>query len=399
MTWVEQYRAKTFDEIKGQDAALIKIKSFLEEYSKTKSKKAIILHGPPGTGKTTLAYVMANHLNSEIFELNASDLRNKDSLEETLKPAIEQKSLFKKGKLILVDEVDGLSASDRGGLPLLLDMVKRARIPIVITANDIWDKKFITLRQTCEIAQLKEVSYKIIKDILISILRKEGKFIENEALTSISIKSKGDVRAAINDAQMMATDGRLPLIQSEISERDKEKDIFNVLRYIFKNHPKEDMLELFDKVDMSIDDIALWIEENIPKEYKNEVLARAYERLSKADIFKNRIYRHQHWRFLIYENILLSYGIAAAKSQSQEISTSFISYTKPSRILKIWLNNQKIAKRKTITEKYASIVHTSQKSALQNFPIISSFMNNPNVVRELRLSEEENAYLENYLRK
>src|SRR3989344_7763366 len=92
MTWVEKHRAKTFTEIRGQEAALEKIHSFLNDFGKPKPKKAMLLHGPPGTGKTTLAYVTANMLQSEIFELNASDLRDRTRLEESLKPAIQQKS-------------------------------------------------------------------------------------------------------------------------------------------------------------------------------------------------------------------------------------------------------------------------------------------------------------------
>src|SRR3989338_5680922 len=115
-TWTEKYRPISFAEIRGQEEAVARIKSFVEEFDLKKDsakKKAIILHGMSGTGKTTLAHVAAKETNSEIFELNASDLRNKKNLQEILKPAIEQKSLTKKKKIILVDEVDGISAVDR----------------------------------------------------------------------------------------------------------------------------------------------------------------------------------------------------------------------------------------------------------------------------------------------
>ena len=70
---------------------------------------------PPGTGKTTLAHVLAYDMEYELYELNASDMRNKSSLNERLKPVLEQKSLFESGKVILIDEVDGISGEDRGG--------------------------------------------------------------------------------------------------------------------------------------------------------------------------------------------------------------------------------------------------------------------------------------------
>ena len=84
MTWVEKHRPKTFEEIKGQDIALTQIKEFIEKFNLrklTKSvKKALVLHGPPGTGKTTIAHAIAKETNSEIFELNASDFRNKTKI-------------------------------------------------------------------------------------------------------------------------------------------------------------------------------------------------------------------------------------------------------------------------------------------------------------------------------
>ena len=78
--WTEKYRPKYFSDIKGQEIAVGKIRDFVKNFSK--SKKAIILHGPPGTGKTSLAHVAAIESDSEIFELNASDLRNKENLTE-----------------------------------------------------------------------------------------------------------------------------------------------------------------------------------------------------------------------------------------------------------------------------------------------------------------------------
>ena len=68
MTWIEKYRPKSFNEIKGQELTIEKLKAFIKYFGT--GKKAIILHGPPGAGKTTLAHIAARETNSEIFELN-----------------------------------------------------------------------------------------------------------------------------------------------------------------------------------------------------------------------------------------------------------------------------------------------------------------------------------------
>ena len=141
--WTEKYRPVYFIDIKGQELAVEKIREFLRKFKR--GEKAIILYGPPGTGKTALAYVIANETKSEIFELNASDLRNSEKLRTILQPATEQQPLTKKSKIILVDEVDGISEVDRGGLSELAGLIESSSHPMIMTANDIWNKKFSEL--------------------------------------------------------------------------------------------------------------------------------------------------------------------------------------------------------------------------------------------------------------
>ena len=386
MQWTEKYRPTYFIDIEGQELAVEKIREFLRRFGK--KERAIILYGPPGTGKTALAHVAAKDTNSEIFELNASDLRNREKLDTILRPATEQKPLTKKGKIILVDEVDGISEADRGGITELLSLIESSAHPVIITANDIWGKKFSGLRKKSELVQLKEVDYKTIKNVMISILRKERKFIDNDILTNIAIKAKGDLRAAINDLQTAS--GMEDPSQILIDERNKEIDIFTALRMVFKGKPTNTHLRIFDSVNMPIDEIILWVEENIPAEYQGEELARAYDALSKVDIFKRRIYRQQYWRFVVYENAFLSYGVSSSK---KNIKTGFTSYKKPTRILKIWLNNRRIEKKKSIAKKYARYVHIGEKRALKEFPTIKAFLLKPDVQKELKLSEDEIGYL------
>ena len=387
MNWIEKYRADKFEDIKGQDAAVAKAKIFLKYFGS--GKKAMILHGPPGTGKTTLTHILAKENNSELFELNASDLRNKDKLREVLKPAIEQKSLSKKSKIILVDEVDGISGVDKGGLSELLTLVNLSKYPVIITANDVWDRKLNQLRQKCEMTAMKEVDYRFIEEILNQILKKEKIVLNPNIVKSISTRVRGDIRAAINDLQAVAYSKDPSLITFD--ERNKEIDIFNALRIIFKEKASNETLKILDSVNMTTDEIILWVEENIPLEYQGKELERAYDLLSKVDLFKGRIYKQQYWRFLIYENIFLSYGISSAK---QSFKKGFTSYKKPSRILKIWLHNQRTAKKKSISEKYAKFVHVGTKRAMSEFPIIKNIIkSNPKIIKELKLEKEEIEYL------
>jgi len=387
--WTEKYRPKSFSDVEGQEQAVFLLKEFLKKFGRGGDNRAVIIYGPPGTGKTSLAYAAADANKAELFELNASDLRNREKLREILRPATEQKSLTKENKVILVDEVDGISETDRGGLLELLALVESSAYPLVITANDIWNRKFTGLRKKSDLIQLKEIDYKTIKNIMISILRKEKKFLDMDVLTNIAVKARGDLRAAVNDLQT-ASGMKNP---SEIifDERNKEMDIFSALRMIFKGKPTESMLQLYDSVNMPLEEIMLWVEENIPAEYQGEELAKAIDALSKVDIFKRRIYRQQYWRFLVYENALLSYGISSSK---KNVKTGFTSYKRPTRILKIWLNNQRTEKKKSIAKKYSQYVHIGEKRAMSEFSTIKPFLMKPKVQEELRLSQEEIEYLQ-----
>ncbi|MFH1365716.1 MAG: replication factor C large subunit [archaeon] len=388
MTWVEKYRPKYLEQIKGQDEAVSKVLGFINDFGK--KKKAIVLHGPPGTGKTTIAHAIANEKNSEIFELNASDLRNKANLQEILRPAMEQQSLTKKNKIILVDEVDGIAGKiDFGGITELISIIEATSYPIIITANDIWKKNLSELRKKAELIGLKEITKKEITQVLLEILEQEKIFLNLNIVTSIVERAKGDLRAAINDLQAVSRTRDPSLLT--LDERDKDVDIFSVLRKIFKESPTTKMLGDFDTVNMPIDEISLWIEENIPAEYKGEELAKAIECLSKADIFKGRIYKQQYWRFLVYQNILLSYGISASKKYPRK---NFTKYNKPTRILKIWMSNQRSIRKKSIAEKYSKLAHIGEKRARNEFPILKQIINsNPAIGKELKLTPEEFEYL------
>jgi replication factor C large subunit len=112
--------------------------------------------------------------------------------------------------------------------------------------------------------------------------------------------------------------------------------------------------------------------------------------LSRADVFRGRIRKQQHWHFLSYVNDLSTAGIAVSKDEKYH---SAPTYKRTMRILKIWQANQKYAKRKQIAEKIASKTHASKKRVIQNMPYIQNMFRNKKmaeaIAKDLELEREE----------
>src|SRR5690606_18033292 len=126
----------------------------------------------------------------------------------------------------------------------------------------------------------------------------------------IARASGGDVRAAINDLQNLGKNISLNDALN-LSQRDTKKSIEEALRIIYKTKNSELALRALDDVDLDLDQLFLWIEENTPLEYlKVEDLDKALDSLAEADKFFGRIRKWQYYRFYVYCFNLLTAGIS-----------------------------------------------------------------------------------------
>lgn len=382
--WTKKYIPKTTREIIGQEESIIKLKQSLN------LKKPFLVHGPTGTGKTSIAIALAKELGLELFEINASDARNKESIQNILGSSMNQQSLFSKGKLILIDDIDALSGTkDRGGLGAVEELITKPKHLTILTCIDIWDDKFSKLRRKCILIEFHSLKKDSIVPQLKKICDLENITYAEKDLQEIAKLSKGDLRAAINDLQTFSITKTLST--EDKSERDKEEDLVFCLRKILKSKKWDETINIFDKTNEDLNECMLWLDENLPKEYSSNDLKKAYEHLSRADVFNGRIRRWQHWRFLIYINILITSGVALSK---KETNTETPEYTRTSRILKLWMANVRNAKKKSISEKIANVTHTSKHRAIKDtYPYLRKILRYPEVMTELELDEEEIEWL------
>jgi len=364
--YTKKYSPSNLKEITGQDNAIKELKNFVSNFKKNK-KNAAWLYGPSGSGKTCSAHALANELHLEILEINSSDFRNKDQIEQKVGSAVCQQSLFSKGKIILVDEIDGLSGTkDRGGLQALIKLISKTSFPIILTSTNPWDFKFNSLRNRCNLIEFEPLNYISISDVLKHICTKEKIPIKNEVLNTLARRAGGDCRAAVNDLQILSETGKEITRESidELTDRDREDTMLNALIKIFKTTDPKIAITAFDSVKADVNEQFLWIDENLPNEYeKPSDLSRAYDKLSKADIFNRRIRRWQHWRFLVYINALLTAGIAVSKDEKYH---KFVQYKPTGRLLKLWWAKQKSFKKKAIASKIAEKTHSSTKEIIKD---------------------------------
>ncbi|MEA2035922.1 MAG: replication factor C large subunit [Nanoarchaeota archaeon] len=396
--FTKKYAPNSLKDIRGQDAAISELKNSFDNLKKSK-KRAIWVYGPSGTGKTSLAHTLANEFGYELIEVNASDFRNANQINEKIGGAAFQQSLFSKGKIILVDEVDGLAGrQDRGGIPALVKIIDKTTFPIILTATNPWDSKFSTLRKRCTLIELNSLDYKDITSVLEHICKKENINYEGDVIKSLARRAGGDLRAAINDLQTLTELHKNLTKESleELAQRSKEESIPSALLKVFKTTDPKVAITAFDNVKEDLDQRLLWLDENLPHEYTNPMdLARAYDKLSKADVFNRRIRRWQHWRFLVYINALITAGIAVSKDEKY---SKFVQYKPTGRLLKLWWAKQKSMKKKAIAAKIAEKTHSSVKEVVKDieyFKII--FKKNKEMAKEISeyvdLDKEEVAWL------
>ncbi|MFH1450779.1 MAG: replication factor C large subunit [archaeon] len=366
--WVEKYRPQNTGEVIGQSSAITAILSWVKNF-KNEKEKALLLTGPIGSGKTSLAQAVAKELEYELIDTNASDFRKKDQIEEKIGSACRQMSLLGPvGKIILIDEVDGVSGnSDRGGMAALNKIINTTCFPIILTAADKWDRKLSTLRKKCKGVDLRKVDIRLATKKLEEIAEKEGLEVAKEVLAEVARRSEGDLRAAINDLESVSGNKKITMKDLQnVGNRDKIKNIFDTLFAIYKSKDPKVIMDSVWACDKSPEEIMLWLIETIPKEYeKPDEVALAFDAISRADVFTGRISKRGAWTFMSYSAELMALGTALAKEQKY---SKFTRYMPPTYLMRMGRTRASRAMRKQVAGKIGEHLHCSQKRAMEQLP-------------------------------
>lgn len=226
--WTEKYAPTSMNMVCGNKGAVEKLQSWLRNWrnnAKADFKKpgkdgsgiyrSVIIHGPPGIGKTTAAHLVAKLENYDVVETNASDTRSKKLVEQGLLGVLDTTSLQgyfsgqgkkveneKKNLVLIMDEVDGMSAGDRGGVGALAGVAKKTRIPIILICNERRQPKMKPFDFVTYDVPFRRPTADQIRARLSTICYREGIKIPPQVLDGLIQGTHADIRQVIN---MMST--------------------------------------------------------------------------------------------------------------------------------------------------------------------------------------------------
>ncbi len=399
--WPLKYKPQSLSEVVGNSLAIAVFKDWVKSWDQgVPKKRAAFLYGPPGIGKTVTVEALANDFHMEFVEKNASDYRTEDAINRFAGLASQYGSLFGGKRLVLLDELDGLTGnSDRGGVRAITEVVKNAQAPVVLISNTAYDPRFATLRKYCLLIEFKKPTTSEVFKHLMRLCQVEGIQADENAVKFIAHRSGGDIRSAVNDLQALAQ-GKKQLTYEDVSwlgYRDRQDTIFNVVRMALYSRTCAVAKQAVNLADIDIDMLFEWIYENVPAHFNDpRDLANAMDALSMADVYRGKIRATQDWSFMRYVIDYMTAGVAMARQYSK---VGWVPFKFPTRIQSLSWSKAERAMQRNIGYKIKPKFHISAKRSLSEvLPFIRIiFKNNTQKAAEIAKWLDLNEEMVNYL--
>jgi len=375
--------------------------------------KAMVFSGEPGIGKTSAALALANDMGWDFIEMNASDHRNAASIKRIAGAGSRTQTFTLDGeflssyegrrKLIIIDEADNLfGREDFGGAKAIVETVRGSEHPIILIVNDYREltRKASAVKTLATKVDFKRLQEGSIAKVLKAVSDREGIAVSADIVSKIAENSGGDLRAAINDLQMM-TEGRTEVVAGDsgaMGKRNQRKELNSALRTMFGASSLREARDATLDLDKTPDDLSKWIEEGIPYEFRHpEDMAYAFDALSRSDVYLGRTRRLQHYGLWSYARELMTGGVALSRKKGTR--PSVYDYRFPGFFIVMSKAKGPRAARGSLAGKLQKHLHTSRRCVNEStLPyIVEMVRNDPELLMrmtgEFEFDEGDVAYL------
>ena len=216
--WVEKYRPQTLEGYVGNEV----IKNKISDYLNQGSIQNLLLHGVAGTGKTTLAKLIANNLNCDLLYINASDERGIDTIREKIIPFASSLG-FGDVKIVILDEADYITPQAQATLRNTMESFS-GNTRFILTCNYL-ERIISPLQSRCQTLEIKPPSKQDVAWRCVDICKDEKVDIDNIALKTIVNAYYPDIRKIINTIQGSVVNHVVKLDESSLKDDLNEQII------------------------------------------------------------------------------------------------------------------------------------------------------------------------------